>query len=88
VPAVATAVGGVPELVEDGVTGLLAPPGDRGALAAALGRLVGDPGLAARMGRAARARAEERFSVRRQVDRLLALWATLVREEVRPCTSR
>jgi colanic acid/amylovoran biosynthesis glycosyltransferase len=88
VPAVATAVGGVPELVEDGVTGLLAPAGDRGALAAALGRLVGDPGLAARMGRAARARAEERFSVRRQVDRLLALWAALVREEVRPCASR
>lgn len=82
VPAVATAVGGVPELVEDGVTGLLAPAGDAGALAAALERLLRDPELARRLGAAARRRAEERFSVARQVDRLLALWAELVPEEV------
>jgi colanic acid/amylovoran biosynthesis glycosyltransferase len=82
VPAVATAVGGVPELVEDGVTGLLTPPGDARALADALWQLLGDPRRAAQMGAAARARAVERFSVRRQVDRLLGLWAGLVREEV------
>lgn len=81
VPAVATAVGGVPELIEDGVTGLLAPPGDAVALADALGKLLGDSSLAARMGAAARRRAEVHFSVSRQVDRLLALWRELLAED-------
>jgi glycosyltransferase involved in cell wall biosynthesis len=75
VPAVATAVGGVPELVDDGVTGLLAPAGDARALAAAVAELLDDPARATRMGAAARRRAEERYSVRTQVDRLLALWS-------------
>src|SRR3989442_4438187 len=65
VPAVATAVGGVPELIEEGVTGFLTTPGDAGGLADALERLLRDPELAARMGVAARRRAEERFSIRR-----------------------
>ncbi len=77
VPAVATAVGGIPELVEDGVTGLLTPPGDARGLAAALERVLRDPEAAARLGAAARRRAEERFSLPRQVDRLLALWTGL-----------
>lgn len=84
VPAVATAVGGIPELVEDGVTGLLTPPGDVQALTVALERLLQDPELAARMGATARRRVEERFSLARQVDHLLALWAGLVRGEVGP----
>jgi glycosyltransferase involved in cell wall biosynthesis len=62
-PAVATAVGGIPEVVDDGVTGLLVPPGDDAALAAALRRLLDDPALARRMGEAAQRRALERFSV-------------------------
>ena len=74
VPAVATAVGGTPELVVDGVTGLVVPPGNTHALAAALERLLGDPGLARRLGDAARRRAEQRFSVIRQVDALLSIW--------------
>ena len=78
VPAVAPAVGGIPELVEDGVTGLLVPVGDTQALAAALEQLLRNPELAARMGMAARRRVEERFSLMGQVDRLLALWAELV----------
>ena len=78
VPTVATAVGGVPELVEDGVTGFLVPPGDTAALAAALQKLMADFSLAARMGTSARRRAEALFSVRRQVDRLQALWAGLL----------
>jgi glycosyltransferase involved in cell wall biosynthesis len=77
VPAVATAVGGVPELVADGETGLLVPPGDTAALAAALGRLIAEPDRALELGRAARARAEERFSLERQVDALLGLWRTI-----------
>ena len=78
VPAVATAVGGIPELVEDGVTGLLVPVGDTQALAAALEQLLRNPELAARMGVAARRRVEERFTLTGQVDRLLELWTELV----------
>src|SRR5438876_7717203 len=78
VPAVAPAVGGIPELVEDGVTGLLVPVGDTQALAAALEQLLRNPELAARMGVAARRRVEERFTLTGQVDRLLELWTELV----------
>ncbi|MGY1812678.1 glycosyltransferase family 4 protein [Blastococcus sp. SYSU D00820] len=56
-PAVASAVGGIPEVVADGGTGLLVPPGDVGALAAALDRLVADPALRERLARGARERA-------------------------------
>ncbi len=59
---VATAVGGNLRLIEDGVSGLLVPPGDAGALAAAVGRLLSDPALAARLGATARRRAEDRYS--------------------------
>lgn len=58
VPVVATAVGGVVELVEDGVTGLLVPPADPPALAAAIATMVEDPARRAAMGLAARERAE------------------------------
>ena len=78
VPVVATAVGGVPELVADGITGLLAPAGDAEALANALRRLLGSSDLRARMSAAARRRAEEQFCLATQVDRLLALWAEIL----------
>lgn len=55
-PVVATAVGGIPELVTDDVEGLLVPPGDVRGLADAVSRLLGDPGLRERMGRAGRER--------------------------------
>lgn len=61
-PLVATPVGDVPTLVRDGVTGLLVPRGDAGALAAALGKLRDDPGLAARLGEAARAEVRREHS--------------------------
>ncbi len=54
-PVVANAVGGVPDAVADGVTGLLVPPLDRAALTAAFARLIADPGLRARLGAAGRA---------------------------------
>ncbi len=60
-PVVASQVGGVPELVVDGQTGLLVPAGDPPALAAALQRLVDDPVLRGRLGAAGRARVEEQF---------------------------
>lgn len=56
-PVVATAVDGVPEVVESGITGELVPPRDIAALAATVGRLLSDPALAARLGHAGRERA-------------------------------
>ena len=61
-PVVASATGGLLDLVEDGVTGLLVPPGDPEALRAALERLLGDAELRDKLGVAARDRARERFS--------------------------
>lgn len=78
VPAVAPAVGGIPELVADGETGLLYPALEPAALAEALERVLRDRALAARLGLAARARAEERFSVARQVDDLGRVWAEAI----------
>jgi starch synthase len=54
---VASRVGGIPEVVSDGETGLLVPPDDPAALAGALNALIGDPGRAAAMGAAGRKRA-------------------------------
>jgi glycosyltransferase involved in cell wall biosynthesis len=61
-PVVATRVGGNPELVRDGVDGLLYAPGDVGGLVAALEALLADPARARRMGDAARRRASEAFT--------------------------
>ena len=67
-PVVATRVGGVPELVEDGVTGFLVPPRDPDALADALQKLIADPELRRRMGQAGREKALKEFTL----DRMLA----------------
>ena len=61
-PVLATRVGGIPELVRDGIEGVLVPPGDADALARAMLRLTSDRGLAARLGRAGRQRVLERFT--------------------------
>jgi glycosyltransferase involved in cell wall biosynthesis len=63
VPVVATAVGGVPELVRDGETGMLVAAGDDAALAAALERLVRDPELRDRLGEGGRERVEREFAL-------------------------
>lgn len=63
-PVVASAVGGVPSLVEDGATGILVPPGDPGALAEALGDLARDPGRASDLGRRGAARVASRYGWR------------------------
>jgi glycosyltransferase involved in cell wall biosynthesis len=67
VPVVATAVGGNPEAVEDGVTGVLVPPRDPLALARAICGLLEDRPRAARFGQAGRQRVVERFSDERMV---------------------
>ena len=66
-PVVASAVGGIPEIVEDDRTGLLVPAGDAGALAARLCRLMADPGLGTRLGDEARREVASRFSFDRMV---------------------
>jgi len=65
VPVVASRISGIPELVEDGVSGLLVPPGDPGALADALASLCGNPPLAIRLTRVARAKVEREFDLGR-----------------------
>jgi colanic acid/amylovoran biosynthesis glycosyltransferase len=74
VPVVSTRHSGIPEAVTDGETGLLGAEGDRTALAANLARLLADDELRDRLGRQARARAEEQFDVARQTARLEQLY--------------
>lgn len=69
-PVIASALGGLPELVEDGRDGLLVPADDHRALADAVGELMGSPSRAFEMGVAARAKAEEEFTPTRHLDRL------------------
>ena len=78
-PVVATPVGGTPELVADGETGLLVPPRDPRALADALTRILRDPELRRRMGEAGRRRVEERFSAARMAQEVLAIYDEVVR---------
>jgi D-inositol-3-phosphate glycosyltransferase len=77
VPVVATAAGGIPEAVVDGVTGRLVPPRDPPALAAALVEALADPARRAAWGRAGRRRFEERFTADRMVEATLAVHAEL-----------
>jgi glycosyltransferase involved in cell wall biosynthesis len=81
-PVVATRVGGTPEAVEDGVTGLLVPARDAAALARAIGTLLEDRELARRLGEAARERVTRRFSIEEMVRRTARLYSTLVEERV------
>lgn len=76
-PVVASGIGGITDIVEDGVSGLLVPPGDPAALAQALGRLLRDPALARRLGEAGRQRLRERFSWDAIVNRWLDLYTGL-----------
>ena len=66
-PVVATTAGGIPEVVADGKTGFLVPPRDHEAMAEAVVRLLNDPALRERLGKAALARVRDRFGAERMV---------------------
>lgn len=74
VPVVATRIAGIPELVEDGVSGRLVPPGDAEALGAALRSLLDDADLRARMGAAGRQKVTDDFDIRTEARRLSQLF--------------
>jgi N-acetyl-alpha-D-glucosaminyl L-malate synthase BshA len=78
-PSVSTRVGGIPEVVEDGESGVLVPQGDVAALTKALEGLIHDPSRRHALGRAAQARARERFSAEVIVPRYEALYRGLCR---------
>jgi len=80
VPVVTTAVGGTPELVDDGVTGLLVAPRDSEALARGIGSLLDDPARRRRIGEAGRERVEERFSLEAMVRETERLYERLLRD--------
>lgn len=71
---VATPVGAVPDIIDDGKTGLLVPPGDAEALAAALRRLIEDPALRERLGTAARQYHREHLDIGPYAEELVAIW--------------
>ncbi len=81
--ATGTAIGGNPELVIDGETGLLVPPRDPPALAAAMVRMIEDPALRRRTAVAGRKLVEARFSLRAKLDATEALYRRLVAERCR-----
>jgi glycosyltransferase involved in cell wall biosynthesis len=78
VPVVASRLGGITDIVADGETGLLVPPGDATALAAALRSLAEDPALAARLAEGGRRLLAERFSWPAITERWLAVYHRVV----------
>lgn len=84
---VATAAGGTPEVVDDGVTGLLVEPGSVAGLTEALSRLHQDPELARKLGAAGRARVEQEFTLEQMTERTLAVLEDAANARRRPVHS-
>jgi glycosyltransferase involved in cell wall biosynthesis len=78
-PVVATRVSAIPEIVQDGRTGILTEPGDHETIAAALTSLLDDPHRRAELGAAGRRRAHEEFSVARMTERTIAVYESVLR---------
>src|SRR5439155_14661673 len=87
-PVVATHVGGIPEAVSDGETGLLVPPRDPDAVAEAIQRIVADAALRQHVVAAARRNVEARFGVGRMVEETAAAYDIARRPRTRRMTSR
>jgi 2-deoxystreptamine N-acetyl-D-glucosaminyltransferase/2-deoxystreptamine glucosyltransferase len=87
-PVVASRIGGVPELIEHGVSGLLVPPADPPALARALKQLALDPAARRRMGQAARRKfLEGEFSQENMVNQTLAIYRQVIQAKESQCAS-
>lgn len=82
-PVVGTRVGGIPEVIDDGATGLLVPPSDAGAMAAALERYVRSPQLAAQHGAAGRERIQRHYNINAMVAGYQSLYDTLCERKTR-----
>lgn len=78
IPVVATAVGGIPDVILDGVNGVLIPPGDSHRLAKVLAKMLADPALRAKMGRAARDGVKSGYSVDRVCSEIECLYKELI----------
>ena len=83
IPVIATRVGGNPEVVEDGVSGLLVPPRDSVALAAAASRVLEDEDLACTLGQAGIARVSQLFSIESSLHQTEHLYQRLVEAKAR-----
>lgn len=84
-PSVATDVGGIPEVIEDGISGMIVPPGDADRFAAAVESLITDPQKRKELGRAAKAAAHKRFSAEEIVPQYESLYRS-VSADVVPCS--
>jgi glycosyltransferase involved in cell wall biosynthesis len=78
IPVVTTSVGGMPEMVQHEITGLVVPPGDSKSLAQAIEELLSNPGRCSMMGRLGQDIVRERFSVEKMVDSNLALYQKIL----------
>jgi len=82
VPVIATRIAGIPELVEDGVSGLLTAPGDSAALVAAIDRLLSDGALRERLARAGRAVIEGEFDTKSEAAWLHTIMTQALKGEI------
>ena len=78
-PVIGTNIGGTPEMIADGETGILVPPKDADALAKAIAELADDPARRAQMGAAGKERADALFTLRRMTDRNEALYYEILK---------
>ncbi|NIO21873.1 MAG: glycosyltransferase, partial [Candidatus Aenigmarchaeota archaeon] len=77
-PVISTNVGGIPEVVLDGVTGILVPPGNSRELAHAIMKLLNDSELRESLGREGRRRVEEHFTLQAHVQRIQEIYAEIL----------
>jgi glycosyltransferase involved in cell wall biosynthesis len=87
-PLIASRIGGLTDIVDDGETGLLVPPGDATALRDAIVTLLADPALGQRLGAAGRVRVRDRFTAAVVVPKLETIYAELAGQEVVTMTGR
>ncbi|MBU1125772.1 MAG: glycosyltransferase family 4 protein, partial [Candidatus Omnitrophica bacterium] len=87
IPVVATAVGGIPEIIQHQKTGLLVPPADAHALSRAVITLLGDTGYAQRLAEEGQRHIQERFSLAKMVEQTSVLYARLTGNSLGPRVS-